>query len=195
MKVALCCIGRQENRYAVEFVEFYKGIGFDKIFVYDNNYGNEEHFEDVLQTYIDEGFVDVIDFRDKPIAQLKAYTDCYNTYKDEYDWIAFFDFDEYLTFTIDENIKGFLSDKIFDDYQCIHINWMVYGDNGHVLYEDKPLLERFTKPMDYENCVWYQFPENNHVKSIVRGGINDFKWCSNPHTPSYNLKCCDALGK
>ena len=38
MKVALCCIGRLENRYIKEYVDFYLGIGVDKIFLYDNNY-------------------------------------------------------------------------------------------------------------------------------------------------------------
>jgi hypothetical protein len=55
MKVALCCIGRMENQYAEEFVKWYKNLGFDKIFIYDNNHGDEEHFEDVLQPYIDDG--------------------------------------------------------------------------------------------------------------------------------------------
>ena len=64
MKVALCVIGRMENRYAVEYVEHYKGLGFDKIFVYDNNFGDEEHFEEVLQPYVDEGFVEIVNFRD-----------------------------------------------------------------------------------------------------------------------------------
>lgn len=35
MKVALCCIGKLENRYSKEFVEYYKTIGFDKIFIYN----------------------------------------------------------------------------------------------------------------------------------------------------------------
>ena len=60
MKVALCCIGRLENQYAIEFVEYYKQLGIDKIFIYDNNYDEEEHFEDVLQEYIDENIVEII---------------------------------------------------------------------------------------------------------------------------------------
>ena len=63
MKVALCCIGRLENQYAVEFVEWYKKIGFDKIFIYDNNHDGEEYFENVLQSYIDEGFVEITEYR------------------------------------------------------------------------------------------------------------------------------------
>ena len=36
-KVAVCAIGRLENRYAVEWVEHYNALGVDKIFIYDNN--------------------------------------------------------------------------------------------------------------------------------------------------------------
>ena len=69
MNVALCAIGRLENRYAVEFVDYYKNLGVDKIFISDNNYNDEEYFEDVLQPYIDENFVEIIDCRNKEVYQ------------------------------------------------------------------------------------------------------------------------------
>ena len=39
MKVALVTIGRLENRYAVEFVEYYKQLGFDRMssFYFEKN--------------------------------------------------------------------------------------------------------------------------------------------------------------
>lgn len=195
MKIALCCIGRLENNYAVEYIEYYKKIGFDKIFIYDNNYDGEEHFEDILQVYIDDGFVEIIDYRNKTLCQMKSYEECYNTHSNEYDWIAFLDFDEYITFKNDETIKEYLSDKKFNDFECIHLNWMYYGDNDIVKYDNRPLLERFTKPADYNLKITYDFPENNHVKSIVRGGINNFKWRVNTHSPGMGLKCCNNIGK
>lgn len=173
MKVALCCIGRLENQYAVEYVEYYKSIGFDKIFIYDNNHDGEEHFEDVLQSYIDDGFVTVIDYRDKEAAQLSAYNDCYSKYGDEYDWIAFFDFDEFLTLVKDKDIKSYLSH--FEGFQGVKINWMVYTDNGLVKNDGRGVLERFTTPMEYDKAVTYKFPQNYHVKSVLRGGINGLK--------------------
>ena len=192
MKVALCCIGRLENQYAVEYVEYYKKLGFDKIFIYDNNHDWEEHFEDVLQSYINDEFVEITDFRNKEAAQLSAYNDCYEKHNNEYDWIAFFDFDEFLTLVKDEDIKAYLSH--FEDFQCVKINWMVYTDNDLVINDHKPLLERFTRPMEYDKFGTYQFPENNHVKSIVRGGIENFRWNGNPHTPNMDIKYCDSVG-
>jgi len=192
MKVALCCIGRLENQYAVEYVDYYKSIGFDKIFIYDNNHDGEEHFEDVLQTYIDDSFVTVINFRNKEAAQLSAYNDCYSKYGNEYDWIAFFDFDEFLTLVEDDNVHSFL--EHFEAYDCIKINWMVYTDNDLVINDHRPLLERFTTPMQYDKCIGYNFPMNNHVKSIVKGYIPNFRWNGTPHTPSMHLKYVDSIG-
>lgn len=195
MKVALCVIGRLENQYAVEFIEWYKNLGFDKIFIYDNNHDGEEHFEDVLEPYVINGFVEIIDYRNKQKCQMQAYTSCYLNHGNEYDWIAFFDFDEYLTINGENSIKEFLSDKVFDNFQGIHINWMVYDDNDLIKYENKPLLERFTRPIEYDKCITYNFPENNHVKSIIRGGLNGFNWNTDTHSPHMNLLFCNNIGE
>ena len=60
---------------------------------YDNNREGEEHFEDVLQSYIGEGFVSVHPFTG---SQKQAYEQCYNDFNSAYDWIGFFDFDEFV---------------------------------------------------------------------------------------------------
>ena len=98
MKVALCCIGRLENRYIREYVDFYLGIGVDKIFLYDNNYDGEEYFEDVIGDYVSQGSVEVINYRNRERCQVAAYQDCYDKHGSEYDWICFFDIDEFIQF-------------------------------------------------------------------------------------------------
>ena len=50
--IAICSIGKQENLYIEEFVEYYKNLGFKKIFLYDNNELGGENFSEVLGTYI-----------------------------------------------------------------------------------------------------------------------------------------------
>ena len=52
MRTLLCCIGRQENKYIREFVEYYKNLGFTNICLYDNNREYEERFEDVIGDYV-----------------------------------------------------------------------------------------------------------------------------------------------
>lgn len=189
-KVALCAIGRMENQYVAEFVNHYKNLGFDKIFLYDNNYMGEEHFETVIGDDILNGFVELINFRDKQVCQLEAYEDCYQKHGKEYDWIAFFDMDEFLI--IDKDIHKFM--KKYNKYQCLLVNWMIMNDNGQIYNTARPLMERFTTPMPFDKKVGYDFPENNHVKSIVRGGLDELKF-SNPHIPSSTLTCCNAKGE
>ena len=144
-EIALCCIGRRENRYAREFVSYYKSIGFDKIFICDNNHDGEEHFEDVLGDYIESGFVEVLDYRNKGGYQGHAYTDVYKEYGKRYQWIAFFDFDEYLTIVDGSDIHQLMSR--YDDFNCVLFNWMNYGDNGLLKDDGRDLLERFTEPL------------------------------------------------
>jgi hypothetical protein len=65
IKVCLCLMGKEENLYAKEYVEHYKKLGYNHIFLYDNNELNGERFEDVLKEEINEGFVSIINFRGK----------------------------------------------------------------------------------------------------------------------------------
>ena len=109
MKVALCCIGRLENRYIREYVDFYLGIGVDKIFLYDNNYDGEEYFEDVIGDYVSQGSVEVINYRNRERCQVAAYQDCYDKHGSEYDWICFFDIDEFILFEKEKNLKDLLN--------------------------------------------------------------------------------------
>lgn len=195
MKVLLCAIGRLENNYIREWVEYNKNIGFTNIVLYDNNYDGEEHFEDVIGDYIKSGFVILKDYRNKKKCQLDAYKECYSQYNKEYDWIAFFDCDEFLTLTKAKSIEEYLSALYFKRYDMIHINWMCYGDNDLVHYENKPLLERFTQPIPYDKLITYNFPENNHIKSIIRGGLSkNFEFKANPHAPHGLDKCCNNRG-
>lgn len=170
-KIAVCCIAKNENRYFREWVEHYKSLNVDKIFLYDNNDANGERFEDVISDYIESGFVTIIDYRGRTSCQMPAYKECYRQFSTEYEWIAFFDADEFLELNDFSDIHDYLNQECFSDCNLIHINWMIFDDNDLVHYEDKPLKTRFTRPANFDCIRTYSFPENHHVKSIVRRGI------------------------
>lgn len=200
MKVALCCVGKLENDYALEFVEHYKNLGFDKIFIYDNNDLDGEDFNDVIGDYVNDGFVTIINYRIKTsvLSQRLVYHDCYIRNQKEYDWIAFFDFDEFLTLTNHKNIKEYLSEDRFNDYDIIHLNWMSFDDNDLIENDGRKLQERFTRPCDYDFKKSYDFPENNHIKSIIRTnnrGYINWQNAVTSHTPASNVKCCNNIGE
>lgn len=187
-KVAVCVIGRMENRYAVEFVEHYKKLGVDKIIIYDNNRKDEQHFEDVLQKYIDKGLVDIIDFRDKTGAQNLAYNNCYAQYGKDYDWIGFFDFDEFLALPKGTKIGKWLQQ--FDKASVVLVNWQIMTDGGLVTDDGRNCATRFKKPISDSLKRTDGQVFNRHVKSIVRGGLSGVEFRLNPHTPSKPALTC-----
>ena len=105
-------LGTQKKKflYAREYVNLYKKLGYSHIYIYDNNDINEEKFEDVIQDEIDWGFVTIINIRGKIKGQCYAYNDCYEKYNKLYDWLSFFDFDEFLSLK-EKNIQKFLTSK------------------------------------------------------------------------------------
>ena len=173
MKVALVCCGRLENRYAVEFVEHYKKLGFDHIFIIDNNRDNEEYFEDVLQSYIDEDFVIIFDYRNKYNVQLFGYIEMYNKISLDYnyDWLFCCDFDEFLTLTKDKNIKEYLSRDCFKYANQIFVNWKIYTDNNLIYDDGRSCLERFTEEYIYQEGIHWN--ENICIKPFIRTKIKD----------------------
>ena len=170
--VAICAIGRLENRYAVEWVEHYKQLGVAHIYIYDNNREGEEHFEDVLQSYIDEGLVEITPWTG---IQKQAYEDCYNRHQAEHRWIGFFDFDELVEISGGRSVHDLLEGFEFAD--VLVMNWRTMTDNGLLHYEPKPVKERFTEGTGEDFAI------NRHVKSCVQTGISGISF-NDPHCPN-----------
>ncbi len=160
MKVSLVCIAKNEDDYIQEWIDYHKKIGFDDIFIYQNDWRWDGESENVHKIVLDGKNM-----------QKTAYNVFYNTYGKNYDWVAFFDIDEFLVLKKHSQIKDFISE--YSEYNSIGINWVLFGDNGHdKLGEEKSVIKRFTKR---QNGV------NQHVKSIVKTKIN---LTMSEHTPS-----------
>jgi hypothetical protein len=176
----ICVIAKQENRYIKEFVNYYRKLKITKIFLYDNNDLNGEYFEDILSKYIKFNFIEIVNYRGKYKPQMQAYEDCYIKNNKNYNWIAFYDADEYLYINNFSNINKFLSLSQFKNCSSILINWKNYGDNDKIYYEPKPLQKRFTKPFYFNNYT----KKNKYFyaagKTIARAGLN-LSWAHLPH--------------
>ena len=190
----LCAMGRMENRYARELVSYYLSIGTEKIVIADNNKPNTERISDVLQDYISNKTVDILDI----IGQVYDYAQydqiMYQKYSNRCDWLGFFDFDEYLVMHDDTGknltVQEYITNERFNKCEAVQFNWLVTGDNDLVYYDNRPSIERFTKP-NYNNRV------NVYVKVLARGGLNKtiFQNYSSCHMPKKDVITCNSLGK
>ena len=106
--ICLCTIGKKENLYAREYIDYYRKLGFDKIIIFDNNNLEDEKIEDVLHDYKKANFITIINARGVESAQLPLLNYCYQKYNMLYDWIAFFDFDEFLFINGSKTIKDYI---------------------------------------------------------------------------------------
>lgn len=175
----VCCICKNELKYIKEFVEYHLDLGFDKIIIGDNNDLDGETYDEVLADNIEWGEVEIINLRGQVAKQMPFYNDVIHNY--DYEWCAFIDCDEFLTFAEDskfDNIKDFLNFN--HDIKAYAVNWMVYGDNERVYAGTGDVVDRFKipKPLDFK--FHYNMPEDYHIKSILHKDVQaNFRTC--PH--------------
>lgn len=191
IKVCLCSPGKSENKYIKEFVEYYKNYGVDKIFLYDNNDLDGEFFQQEINNYIKDDFVEIINFRGKKRAQRDMNNDCYIKNFKNYEWLIFFDIDEYIHLKDFKSIKKFLNNDKFKNCQKIQLNWVLHTDNNLLHYENRPLIERF--PEIEDNAKKNNISTNIFVKCILKGHIPNIK-INSVHSLNRILQSCDGFG-
>ncbi len=194
LKVCLCTLGKNENRYIREFVSFYKNYNVDKIYLYDNNDIDGERFEDAIIEFIKSGFVEIIDWRgaEGNSTYYKIIGSCYQKYHNKYDWLIFYELDEFLYLKNYQNIKSYLIQNKFNRCQSILLNWVHMSDNNKIFYENLSLYERF--PKIGKNIERNKFNKICFVKTIIRGHLNNIN-ITNNHYLSENITACNGFGK
>ena len=193
-KIILCTLIKNNNLYMKEFIEYYYKLGFNKILLGDNNDIDGERIEDSIDPkWIESGFVEIDNIRGEPDVQPSWYDKEYQLLKDQYDWFAFFDQDEFLNLPcVDNDIQKFLQLPQFKGMTNISFLWQYFDDNDLVRYDPRPLNERFTR------CRYTPSNRNISMKYIIKGGL-DVKISSahNIYNNEYNIGKiinCDVFG-
>jgi hypothetical protein len=186
-KICLCTTGKRENLYVREYIEHYQKYGVDKFFIYDNNDINGEKFDDVINDYINNKFVEIINFRGLLSPQIKGYNDCLKKNYKLYKWLIFYDMDEFIYLKNFNNIKDFLNNEKFNKCQRMQLNWIFHTDNNNLHYDNRKLAIRFPKKENTKKILY------QGIKSILRGRIN-IK-INNVHTLSKRLISCNGFGQ
>lgn len=177
MKTALFNISKDEDHYIDEFCDYYIKLGFDDIWIYQNNWRAN------LKTDFN-GRVHLVEF-DGEAPQKPALNDFIQKHWNEYDWAAFFDTDEFLILKKHFNIKEFL--KEYSEFPGIAVNMRIFGDSclKKVIDENYSVIDRFTHSDSKLNTL---------VKLILNFNIgkNKFRFF-NPHIA--NCQCIDPNKK
>ena len=146
-KLCLCTVGKNDNIYIKEFVQFYEKWGVDKIFLYDNN---------------DENIINMLD-------------NCYQKNYEKYDWLAFFGIDEFIHLKNYTNIKEFLNEQKFNNCQKIYLNLVFHTDKDLYHYDNKSLQEKFPIKEDILKKKPYNFVKTiikGHISNVKIESLN-----------------------
>ena len=194
LKVCICTLAKNENKYINEFVEFYKNYGVDKIYLFDNNDIDGERFDNVIGKYIKNKFVEVIDWRgiNGNSSYYGIMDSCYQQYHNLYDWLIFYEIDEFLYLKNYKNVKSYLIRNKFNKCESIQLNWVHMSDNNYLYYENKSLSERF--PKKGKNVLKHHSNGICYIKTMIKGHLKNINITHN-HYLSEKVKACDGFGR
>lgn len=162
--LSVCAIFQDEAPYLKEWIEYHRILGVEHFWLYNNN--SQDDFFDILDPYIDQGIVELIDWPSPPEIswipyQKKAYNNCIFRSKILTRWLAVIDIDEFIVTTDGSSILDNL--KPYEGRGGLFLFWQVFGTAGlQDIPKDKCLVESLTWKAKFD------FHANRNSKSICR---------------------------
>lgn len=192
--VVLVSIFKNEAKYMKEWIEYYKLIGVDHFFLYNNN--SEDDYIEVLKKYVEDGSVTLIEWPQIP-GQLSAYKNWYDNYRSECGYAAFIDLDELICPIYDSNIKIWLNR--YKKYPSIKMDWLMFGTNSQISHDvNRLVIDQYdscwSKRLTIGKCVFNSsfdlelYSRCHHLANIRYKGFKVF-----PVNDSFNAALWNGI--
>ena len=166
--VSIVAILKNEAPYIKEWIEYHKLIGVDRFYLYDNE--SDDGLYDILKPYIEDGTV-IYKYVEGHCMQIPVYNDAIYRYKDETEWLAIIDLDEFIVPIKYNSIKEVLNE--YSKYSGLAVNCISYDSNGYLTKPDLLTIEAYTNRRKDLNS------DRHIIKSIVKP--KDIYYNNNPH--------------
>lgn len=144
----ICAMIKDEHPYIREWALHHKNLGFDKIFLYDDN--SSRSYELEIDDLISDGFIEISAWQGNQWSrQSRAYNQFVwsREWGDE-DYCAFIDIDEFIFFDKAKNIEEFMG--LYKEFAGVGLSWKMYNANGRIKApEGIPTVEAYTREFDY----------------------------------------------
>ncbi len=147
--LSVCAIFKDEAPILREWIEYHIIAGVEHFYLY-NNFSSDD-FAEILEPYIESGLVTLIEWHiDK--GQIPAYVDCWENYRDETQWLAYIDLDEFICPYYETDIKKWL--QHYSKYPSVRIYWKMFGTSGKIDHDSETLVtEQYTVCWDKMDTV------------------------------------------
>eukprot|EP01026_Neomeris_dumetosa_P026651 TRINITY_DN2173_c0_g1_i4.p1 TRINITY_DN2173_c0_g1~~TRINITY_DN2173_c0_g1_i4.p1 ORF type:complete len:325 (-),score=1.44 TRINITY_DN2173_c0_g1_i4:758-1732(-) len=161
LKIMLCAMFKDIHpKDLQEWIEYHRWIGIQFFYLREHKSTKTEKY---LTEYIEQGIVEYtntnVNSSEDPMETL--YKECIDLFRDQYDFIAFLDSDEYIVMQKPGLcFNSFL--EFYKDQGGLAINWIQMGTSGHIERPPGATL------MNYVNCDLNKTTTfNKYVKSVV----------------------------
>jgi Glycosyltransferase family 92 len=162
MKLGICTIQRNRGRWLAEWVAFHYLMGFRNFYIYLHKC--TDNSADVIQALSKKFNIQCFVIPDDTFRpQLVSYQHAYQEFGHQVDWMAFIDGDEFLFPTQAENLPSVLENYSYEKMSALGVWWSCFGSGGHIQEPEGLII------LNYQHRPPENFPDNSHIKSIVRG--------------------------
>lgn len=167
-ELSIAAITKDEDLYLKEWISYHLLVGVEHFYLYDNN--DDDKTKKVLQSYIDEGIVELIPWPNKwpeikffEGCQVYAYQNALKKAKRKSKWLAFIDTDEFLVPKKRSTVTDVLNYSYFyKKYVCVYVNWRMFGTSHEFVDPGDPILPKLVQ------CSRTSNPMNKYGKTICR---------------------------
>lgn len=177
--LSLCCIIKNE-RYLEEFIIYYRIMGVEHFYIYDNE--STIPIQERLSHSFYKDMCTILDIKGR-CRQMDAYNDCLKNFGNETKWLIICDGDEYIVPKKDNHwsIRDFLNE--YNNAHAIGINWVMFGTSFHNTYQDGYLIDKYR---------YSSKEQDSHIKTICQP--KHVISCEHPHIvrlkdPSKYIDC------
>ena len=157
MSHAIFAMAKWEQDYIDEWVKYHLGLGFDRIYLYDNE--DKPTYHNILKKYGQKVFV--IHFpgmAKKGGLQNVIILHFRINFSKFHRYIMHIDIDEFFCLKKHKSVKDLTKEYMINDTAALAFNWVFFGSNDLKMKENKPVTERFTQ------C---QKGVDRHIKLLV----------------------------
>jgi len=166
---AIVCIAKHEKNYIIDFVKYHLALGFDSIYVYDNE--DTPVYTDLLSSFKEVTVVHLPGNNYHKAIQYIALDHFISNYQFLFTHVIHIDIDEYIVLKKHTTIHDFIREYIHGDTAGIGINWRFFGSSGNIDYLDLPV------PLRFIQCAEQGDP---HVKTLFDTSL--FSGWNTPHS-------------
>jgi hypothetical protein len=145
--LSMCAMFKNEADILKEWIEFHRIVGIEHFYLFNND--SEDNYLEILDSYIKEGIVTLIEWPSSPEERDKgnwdsrhkrAFDHCVTMSKGVSRWVAFLDIDEFIVPMQHDSLSTLM--RNYESYSGLKIYWQDFGTgNVEKIPDGKTMVE------------------------------------------------------